>query len=413
MNNLEKYNKYKLKYLQLKNQMIGGKPYGPSRKVDTLITLANDGSRPQEKELCQQCIWISIRDFLEYHRGIDTTVRALKDSVKLGKQTDRSEFDHYFKANSDNTLYTGLIQLCKDLSITICLISISSKKTVFPGSISDGRLANHDRISHAPMDPSMKEVYVAMFGGHFELIIEGPGYRLEPFNETRKPKLQATPYEPKVKVSATCDSAFVPVDELSPAELRLASYQFELIDMKQELAFFTTELKRVESDLVIYRKAYTEIKKIEGINDKSKEFLNKSHDDMIKELSAQQTHIITQIYRLEALIKTIEKELKDKMRDEQGKATQTIKTNKGLIVVLKEDLKRLEQNIVDLNDSNASIESSGSTIFELTPEQIAQFTKSSKDSIAKYNIDIAKITAQIAQLEYENENLQLLVNSIN
>ena len=69
--------------------------------------------------------------------------------------------------------------------------------------------------------------------------------------------------------------------------------------MKNELAFFTTELKRVETELVIYINAHNEIEKIEGIDDASKVFLNKSNNDMIKELTAQQTHIITQISSLD------------------------------------------------------------------------------------------------------------------
>ncbi len=404
MNNLQKYNKYKLKYLQLKNQMIGGKPTGnPHHSASGLLTLHSNGSRPEEPYLCQQCIWISIRDFLEYHRGIDTTVRELKQSVGLGPETDRTEFDNDFnKTNPTNRSYNSLVRLCQKLEITICLISIAPNKTIYPVSlVDDGNLSNMDRINDHPTN---QEVYIASFGRHFELIIEGPGYKLAKHNETTK--LEAAPYVPKVKVSDKCDAGgFVPIEELSPQELRLASYELELIDLKQELTFFNLELKRVEADLANYRTASEDLKKLK-LDKQTEDILNKSNNDMIKELNAQQEHINKQIARITGLIKTKERELSDKTNDEQSKARKTIETNKASIASLQKDIERLNQNIVAVNESKQIIPTLG-----LTSEQKGQFMKQSDESIAKYNKDIAKINSQIVQLRDENETLGLLVNS--
>lgn len=408
MNNLEKYNKYKLKYLQLKNQMIGGKPHGPphSRAID-LITLKNNGSRPEEPYLCQQCIWISIRDFLEYHRGINTTVRKLKESVGLGPETDKMEFDNDFnKTNPTNISYNSLIRLCQQLNITICLISISPDNTIYPISLNDdGKLANDDRLNDDPAHPENEEVYIASFGRHFELIVEGPSYKLTKYSELTT--LEGTPYKPKIKVSPKCGetAVFVPVEELSPPELRLASYELELIDLKQELAFFNKELKRVESDLANYRTASKDLKNLK-LDKKTEEILNTSNIAFIKELNAQQENINRQITRITGLITTKERELSDKTNDEESKARKTIEANKALIGSLQEDIKRLNQNIDAVNESKKIIPTLG-----LLPEQKGQFEKQSDDSIAKYKKDIAKITKQIEQLRDENETLGLLVNS--
>ncbi len=414
MNNLKKYNKYKLKYLQLKNQMKGGKPTGPPHKVDILLTLKNNGSRPEEPYLCEQCMWISIRDFLEYHRGINMSVRKLKASVDLGPETDKTEFDHDFGTRSTNKLYDGLIALCKKYKITLVLITISPQRTVYPGYIVNGVLSNHDRINDDDDHPDNEEVYIASFGRHFELIVKGPGYTLESYTEQVKPsreasassmtQLQATPYEPKVKVSENCKATFVPIDELSPAELRVASYQIELIGLKQELEFFTTELKRVNTELGSYRNASADLKKLK-LDTNTEEILNASNIKFIQELTIQKQQIESNITRINGLIKTKEKELSENTNDEQSKARKTIETNKGSIALLEADIKRYEQHIKDLNASKTSIDSIG-----LNSEQKSQFIKQSDEAIAKYNIDISKIHKQIEKLTDENQTLQLLVN---
>jgi hypothetical protein len=404
MNNLEKYNKYKLKYLRLKNQMKGGRPTGPPRKVDTLLTLANSGSRPEEPDLCQQCMWISIRDFLEYHRGINITVRDLKASVGLGRDTDKIEFDYYAKTDKQESFYQKLVELCKNLNITICLITISPEQTIYPVYLSDGKLANHDRINDDDDHPENEEVYIASFGRHFELIVEGPGYKLT--KHTGSTTLEAGPYKPKFKVSNKCPTEFVPVEKLSPPELRLASYELELIGLNQELVFFNLELERVKSDLAIYRTACNDIDQLEELDEQSKEFLNKSNNDMIKELNAKQENINKQITRIKELINKKEKELYDKTNDEERKANETIKANETLIGLLEIDIKRLNQNIDSIKENITHISTLG-----LTPIQESQFRTQSNDSIVKYNKEITTINMQIEQLRDENETLGLLINN--
>jgi hypothetical protein len=109
MNNLykDKYLKYRNKYLTLKNNyknQIGGNKF---------LSIPNGGG--EGGNLSLQCIWISIRDYLNYHRGEKfITAAALKRSVNIKPETDRTEYD-----DLNSQLRDGLIRLATQLRISL------------------------------------------------------------------------------------------------------------------------------------------------------------------------------------------------------------------------------------------------------------------------------------------------------
>jgi hypothetical protein len=398
MNNLQKYNKYKLKYLQLKKQMKGGEPTGLPKKVDCILTLQNNGSRPEESYLFLQCIWISIRDFLEYHRGINITVRELKAFVGLGPETDKIEFDYYFKINTPDSFYQKLIQLCEILKITICIISISPQKTVYPGSIIDGRLANYDRISHDPTNYNIDEVYIASFGRHFELIIQGPGYELKKSTST---SLVPTEYKPKIKISQKKEVGLLSIDEIkTPGALRIAAIEIEIITLQQELKTLNDEIKRITTELSSYADSEKELKLL-NLDKKAEDTLNEYNKSNIKQLSEQLQTFKEQKNKLETQISSKHLEAQTIFEKEQKASIDTIETNKGLITSFKKEVADNEAHIKNTTKITEIIadlpNTQGNTL-------INKFT----NLIKRYKDNVYKICNEIIKLTNENETLKSL-----
>lgn len=178
----KKYLAYKGKYLSLKKQLKGG---------TRIVTVPNNGTGG-EPGLYNQCMWISIRDYLNYHRGIITTVRELKRSVGMGPDTDVIEF------NDNNEQHLEALQsLAFNLKISIYFIKSERDGTLPHYSLGpDGRMRPTAGIHPWTWDG----VYIASFGHHFELIINGPlNYQLE--HHPNSTIYRGTVYQPKIKIN--------------------------------------------------------------------------------------------------------------------------------------------------------------------------------------------------------------------
>uniref|UniRef100_A0A6C0HW17 Uncharacterized protein n=1 Tax=viral metagenome TaxID=1070528 RepID=A0A6C0HW17_9ZZZZ len=223
MNNpdiIGKYLKYRIKYLDLIiNNQIGGARF---------ISISNSGGIPGER-MAQQCIWISIKDYLRYHRGIERSVRDLKQSVGLGQGTDYTEFDDFntYMANALDTL-------CKQLNIRLNFIYTNPDGTIKPYCLNPDRSMHPFKIinSTAP-----NNVYIASFGRHFELIINGPFYELR-----RHDSILAIDnphvYKPKVLLCKT----YVEINEETKEETSITKHKIELVEILQNIEYFKKEV---------------------------------------------------------------------------------------------------------------------------------------------------------------------------
>lgn len=145
-----------------------------------IITIHNDGTGG-ETGMSLQCMWISIRDYLNYHTGTNYTIRQVKEMAKwkdyygintiLGTKTDNIPFD-----NKDAYMADALNALCKALCIYINIIDINGDGVINYETSYDPNndkpkkqtYSNHDEECNNGESPN--PVYIASFGFHFELI---------------------------------------------------------------------------------------------------------------------------------------------------------------------------------------------------------------------------------------------------
>jgi hypothetical protein len=217
----KKYLKYYAKYLNLKKLQTGGMNF---------ISISNNGGG--EPGISSQCIWISIRDYLNYHKGIKNTVIVLKRSIGLGPETDHMEY------NNDNALFRGaLLRLCQQLNITLCFIYTSHGK-IAPYCINNNNMKPFYQINIG----TGNNVYIASYGAHFELIIQSPNYNLE---RHQNANIQGALYQPKIQIH----NNFVSPSQVSPQEQQLIKASIELVEITQTIDFFREELRRVRNDI--------------------------------------------------------------------------------------------------------------------------------------------------------------------
>jgi hypothetical protein len=226
----EKYLIYKNKYLNLKKKQIGGAPF---------LSVPNNGSDGSGISL--QCIWISIRDYLNYFHGIKISVANLKRIVDLDPDTDQIEYDD----DTQPILRAGLERLAAlILNVRICFIRVNHNGTIAPISLNeDGTMnPNNDRI----INPGgIETIYIATFGRHFELIVEGPNYNLP--RNSKSTIHAAAIYQPKINIHKT----YVAKLDIKDEQIIAASIQlFELID---QIESSEIELKHLKSSIDNHR----------------------------------------------------------------------------------------------------------------------------------------------------------------
>ena len=221
MDTKTKYFIYKKKYLNLKKKQIGGARF---------ITIPNNGGAGQGT--ANQCIWISIRDYLNYHRGNNTTVIALKRLVGLGPETDILEYD-----DDNSKLRQGLLRLAERLGITLCFIYTNYDGSIVPFCLNTNGTMLPARI----INPGTgNNVYIATFGRHFELIVQvQPHYQLDR-NQNSTITNQKV-YEPKIKINNT----YVAEKDISDEEALLVQASINLAELMKNIEFFKIELKRI------------------------------------------------------------------------------------------------------------------------------------------------------------------------
>jgi hypothetical protein len=239
--NYKKYLKYRLKYIKLKEQIGGAK----------FVSIPNNGSRRAEPYLGLQCLWISIRDFIDYHRGISTTVRELKRRLGLGPETDRTEFDEY-----NPMLASGLERLCRGLQITLNFIYVRSNGIIAPFCLDE-----QNRMTPAKtINPGAREtLYIATFGRHFELIVNGPNYVLPRHANSSIPEIRQQYYQPKVNIR----EQYVNPETLQNYNQRhLATYKMKIIENEQNIMFFYKEIAILTEDKKVQIKTMNDCEKI-------------------------------------------------------------------------------------------------------------------------------------------------------
>jgi hypothetical protein len=242
-----KYFKYKQKYYSLKEQnknninvlqntfnSIKNKYYMKYQKggvIGIINTIPNNGSDGTNS---QQCIWISIRDYLNYHRGEIRTVRILKELVGLPATTDTTQYD-----DANVQLRRGLELLCELLDISIHFIGTRSNGNIIPFNLENNRMVSHHIINRG--NPNI--LYIAAFGSHFEPIIKGPSNYVLTLDASSSFNTAQPVYQPKVLIKKT----FVTPSTITDInELQLSDAISRLNEIQLQIDFFKEGLNELE-----------------------------------------------------------------------------------------------------------------------------------------------------------------------
>ena len=264
----EKYLKYKNKYLKLKNQFGGFLEEGSTAK-----TIRNTG---QMEGMRNQCFWISILNFLNRNGHPSLTLRELRASVGLYKNTQYTMFDSF-----NNEFNNAAIRAVEIYNLTITVYTVTSSGRIIRGAASYG---NGQNI-----------VNIAMFGQrHFELIVED-GNTFVPAvifkNELKK------------------------FDEIEyNIDVNMKQKYLELNDTINYLNFYKDELKDNNTKMEQHKKMYMIMQEnTELYGDTKQTFLNmeKEYYEKMKKqkrlLTKQIKHLEEEISSLELIIELYEK----------------------------------------------------------------------------------------------------------
>ncbi len=131
-------------------------------------TIHNSGMiRENGIEMSNQCLWISIRDYLRYCRGEEWKVIDIKALGGLGPESDYDMFDW------ENMEYRHALEtITKQLNIRINFFLVDHTGEHHPELYLRGRpipmhIVNDER-------PGTDVVNIAFYGAHFEFIVRGP-----------------------------------------------------------------------------------------------------------------------------------------------------------------------------------------------------------------------------------------------
>jgi hypothetical protein len=275
MENYKKYLKYKNKYLELKKKIkqTGGTFF---------ISIPNGGGQPGVS-MSSQCIWICIKDYLNYHRGIITTVRELKSQVGLGPETDHQEYNH-----EDYRSRTALIRLCEIYDITLHFIFTNHDGTIRRESLDEyGEMRPFESINRG----TQNNLYVASYGAHFELIIFAPNYALE---RHQRATIQGQEYHPKVLIN---NEFIEPSRAHNDEERQKIAAMMELVDTTQLISILEEDLRRIESEIEYNRRSIKNLKN-STLTQEENEMLAASYYEIIRTAESQMSRLMEQLVSL-------------------------------------------------------------------------------------------------------------------
>ena len=166
-----KYLKYKNKYFCLKQQQIGGANFE---------SIYNNGQRDG---LTQQCLWISILDYLNYHLGLNVTIEEIREIASAGGTLININGEQW-----DETIhFQGLMNVMNiyNLSITFYYPEVIDGNISADRSVTFGNGSNH--------------LNIVQLGGHFQLITRINNNNPLSLNSTGVNHVQ--PYKTDVKIA--------------------------------------------------------------------------------------------------------------------------------------------------------------------------------------------------------------------
>ena len=294
-----KYLKYKAKYLALKQQ-IGGNPFRVIR---------NTGSNPSGS-LTNQCMWFSIRDFLNLNGHPGITVETIRAEAGLGADTAHMMFDIVNPVFS-----TALQRICNRYNIRVRVFPVTYEGKLSAQWYEADEEFPDPAFSIEPTNgapyASIKDVNVAQYGlGHFNLIVGGYSFP-DMAGVAGEAFVAAIP----VKESGSKEHILKEVTKLTEVESVTAALYKEMFELVNLRDFLNLDIQKNRIQLEQKKANYEETKSSKDIGEEDKkiimlsimtheisplEQLNKSFETKVASLNKE-------INELQAEIKAIEK----------------------------------------------------------------------------------------------------------
>ena len=159
MSDRQKYLKYKKKYLQLKRLHL--KQSGGAR----FSVIPNTGL---EDGMSNQCMWISIRDYLVHYLGMKISVRGVRKMAGLDATTEHQMFDW-----ETPKFRQALELIAHKFNLQLHFYSVDHNGE--PNSVlyHDPETRQFPMPMHIVNEHGLRLVNIAFYGAHFQLITGG------------------------------------------------------------------------------------------------------------------------------------------------------------------------------------------------------------------------------------------------
>jgi len=156
-----KYLKYKHKYVELKkitNIQFGG---------NNFTVIPNSGAIDG---MSNQCMWISIRDYLQNYRNINISVRELREYAGLDQTTEHTQFDW-----ETPEFRRGIERVCEIFSLQLNCYLVDHNGQPNKYLFHDPETKQHPMPMQIINERGHNIVNIAFYGAHFQLITSGFG----------------------------------------------------------------------------------------------------------------------------------------------------------------------------------------------------------------------------------------------
>ncbi len=298
MSYYEKYMKYKMKYIELKNQ-LGGNPFRviPNSGANTSFTLMN------------QCMWFSIRDFLRLNGYPDISVETIRGEAGLGQDTIFTMFDF------ENAIFRDALQrISNKYNLRIRVFPVTYEGKISPVWYHPDTDIPEPAYIMTPNNGASiiarKDVNIAQYGiGHFELIVGGYGLPelVGAVGQEFVPAIPVKTTDGKVRLKQ--------VTELSDKETITAALYQEMFDKINLRQFLNTEIEKNKAELKEKNKYYEQTQESKDLTEEEKKIILLSiktmniapFEELNKTFETKSAALTTEINELQAEIDAIEK----------------------------------------------------------------------------------------------------------
>ena len=256
MSYYNKYMKYKMKYLELKNQLGG----------NSFRVISNTGAN-STFTLMNQCMWFSIRDYLHLHGHAGISVERIRREAGLGHDTSFTMFDF------ESPMFRAALQrISNRYNLRIRVFPVTYEGKISPVWYHPDTEVPDPAYIMTPNNGSpiaaQRDINIAQYGvGHFELIVGGYGL----------PEIAGAvgvAFVPAIPVKTSDGKVTLKqVTKLSDKETITAALYQEMFDKVNLRQFLNIEIEKNKAELKEKNKYYEQTSGSKDLTEEEKKII--------------------------------------------------------------------------------------------------------------------------------------------